>query len=336
MANPTIYTRVYSRRSAGELVSGKAPRGDPLSNTALLEEFRNHANQKKFTALVSASDRIIDTLKRAFEKHYIYNESSADIWIAFIELPPNINEDATQIHFGQELAEKCGLPKYYLYSHEVVFEWAIPEKYVVHKVSLQTLIKRGLQEHYFVQPCTAEGRPTVNVRSTADVRYYITRELQRHAPWEMGAALGVFAQKFGARAPLKWISYQVFHDCMRPAIVDIDVVKLKCLDYYAHEHTKVVDFQYLLDLDDGIDTRLCDWWLSHIAVFEEWRDETEKRMRWEPVELWETWHDVDCNGAIKELSTNERLSYNKQRNKLLAEHEKKRADIEAEAAKLGV
>jgi hypothetical protein len=69
MANRPIYTRVYSRLSAGELVSGKTPRGYPLSKTALLEEFRNHANQEPFTALVPTSDRIIDTLKRAFEKH---------------------------------------------------------------------------------------------------------------------------------------------------------------------------------------------------------------------------------------------------------------------------
>ena len=183
---------------------------------------------------MSASDRIIDTLNRAFDKHYIDNESLADIWIAFVKVPPNINEAATRIHFGQELAEKCRLPKYYLYSYEVVFEYAILEKYVVYKVSLQTLIKRGLQEHYFVVPCTTKGRPTVNVRSTADVRYYIIRELQRYTPWEIGTTLGVFAQTFGARAPLKWISYQLFRDCVRLSIADIDVVMLNCLDYYRH------------------------------------------------------------------------------------------------------
>lgn len=54
------------------------------------------------------------------------------------------------------------------------------------------------------------------------------------------------------------------------------------------------------------------------------------------MELWKTWHDVGCNKAIKKLFTKENSLYNKQRNKLLTEHEKKKADIEAEAAKLGV
>ena len=44
------------------------------------------------------------------------------------------------------------------------------------KVSLQTLIERGLQEHYFAEP-TTKGRSTVRVRSTAEVRCHITGDL---------------------------------------------------------------------------------------------------------------------------------------------------------------
>ncbi|KAH6684761.1 hypothetical protein B0J14DRAFT_466184, partial [Halenospora varia] len=91
---------------------------------------------------------IVDTLKRAFDKHYGDDyrdgESAADIWIAFIEVPHTISESATRIHSAKELAEKCEHPEPNKFSHEVVFEWAIPEKYVVHKVLLQTLMKRGL------------------------------------------------------------------------------------------------------------------------------------------------------------------------------------------------
>jgi hypothetical protein len=81
MAHRTIYTRAYSKSSAGQFVSAKGLKGDPLSDTALLYEFRNHANirNRKPTALVSVSDRIVDTLKRAFNKHYEDRESSADI-----------------------------------------------------------------------------------------------------------------------------------------------------------------------------------------------------------------------------------------------------------------
>ena len=149
MANRTIYTRVYSKRSARRFVSGKGPRGDLLSDITLIEEFRNHAKwNREPTALVSGSDRIVDTLQRAFDMRYGDDyrdgEPAADIWIAFIEVLPTIDEDATRVYSVKELAEKCGLPEPNKFSHEVVFEWAIPEKYVVYKVSLQTLMKRGL------------------------------------------------------------------------------------------------------------------------------------------------------------------------------------------------
>lgn len=328
MVNRTIYTRAYSASSVGPFVSAKAPKGDPLSYTALLENFRNHAHKpnREPTALVSGSDRIVDTLKRAFDKHYKDGESSAEIWIAFIEIPPTINKTATRIHSAKELAEKCELPEPDKFSHEVVFEWAIPEKYVLHEVSLQTLIKRKLQEHCCLQPPTKE------------VRRYTARELQRHGPWEIGVTLGFFARKFGARAPLNWVSHQLFHDCIRAKIVDDDVVRLN----YAHGHTEIVDFQFFCDLDDGIDTSLYDWWLSDIDFlldykeFQEWREVTEDRMTWDLIEFWETWHDVDYDGTIKELSVKEKLSYNEKKKKLLVEHEKKRAAIEAEAVKIGL
>ncbi|KAH6684762.1 hypothetical protein B0J14DRAFT_664750 [Halenospora varia] len=111
---------------------------------------------------------------------------------------------------------------------------------------------------------------------------------------------------------------------------------------YTHGHTGIVDLKYFCDLDDGIDTSLCDWWLSDIDFFldyeefKEWQDVMEDSMTWNLIEFWETWHDVDSDGAIKELSAKEKLLYNKEKKKLLVEHEKKRADIEAEAVKIGL
>lgn len=63
---------------------------------------------------------------------------------------------------------------------------------------------------------------------------------------------------------------------------------------------------------------------------------TEESMTQDLIEFWETWHDVDCDGTIKELSANEKLSYDEKKNNLLAGHEKKRAAIEAEAVKIGL
>ena len=101
--------------------------------------------------------------------------------------------------------------------HEVLFEWAIPEKYVTHQVSLQTLLDRGFQDQYFRISA-----------STSEVLYHIARRFQfcRHDPYQVGIALGTFAQKFGARAPLDWISHQLFHDCMDTETLSDDIVKL--------------------------------------------------------------------------------------------------------------
>jgi hypothetical protein len=328
MDNRVVYTRVYSESSAGQLASGKAPKGDPLSKTALLDEFRNHANKsnRKPTALVSGSNRIVDTLRRALEKHYKDKESSEDIWIAFMEVPPTINEIGTPVHSAKELAEICGLQEPNRFSHEVVFEWAIPNKYVVHKVSLHTLMKRGFQEHWFLR------------QSTREVRQYISGELEHHAPWDIGITLGFFARSFGARAPLAWISYQLFYDCIRAKILDNDVVRLR----YAHGHAEMVDFQYFCDLDDGIDTCLHDWWLTDIDNFTEYeefkeqRDVIEDSMICDLVEFWETWHYVNCDGSIEELSAKGKSIYNKAKNKLMVEHEEKRASVEAEAVDIGL
>jgi len=327
MASRTIYTRTYSNSSAGRLVSGKAPEGDTLSDTALLEQFSKHADRRNRepTALVSGSRRIVDSLARAFDKHYSDDESPADIWIAFIEVPPTRNEDVTRIHSAKTLAEKCEHPEPNKFSHEVVFEWAIPEEWVVHKVSLQTLTNRGLQARLFQHP-------------SAEARGYTARELQQQDPWEIGVTLGLFARKFGARAPVNWISHQLFHDCVRAKILYDDMVRLK----YAHGHFEIVDSQFFFELDDGIDTSLCDWWfldddfLLDCEDFGEWRDMTEDRMTWDLNEFWETWHKVDYDGTIKELSAEETLLYDKAKNKLLVEHERKRAAIEAKAVEIGL
>ncbi|CAG8982554.1 hypothetical protein HYALB_00002336 [Hymenoscyphus albidus] len=328
MSEGKIYTRAYSKSSAGKLVSAKTPKGDPLSDTALLEEFRNHAkirNQEP-TALVSGSDRIVDTLKRAFEKHKD-GERSADIWIVFIAEPQTINETATRIHSAKELAEKCQLEEPKRFSHEVLFEWAIPEEYVLHQVSLHTLIERGLQGSWFSQPTTVE------------VRRYIAEKLQQQSPWEIGVTLGCFARKFGARSPLNWISHQLFFDCVWMEEVDNEVLSLN----YANGHIEINDSQqYSYDLEDGIDTSLHEWWLSDVDIFlsyqefEELRDVTEDSIVWDQIDFFETWHHVHCNGIFNELSVREQLAYDEEKNKLWAKIEKQRADIETEAVRIGL
>ena len=311
MAKREIYTRAYSKSSVGRLISGKGPRGSPLSSAALLVEFQNHANirNREPTALVSASYRIVDTVKRAIEKHVVNGESKEEIWIAFIEvLPPAMNETAARIHPAKELARKCRFLEPNLHSHEVVFEWSIPEKYVLHEVSLETLLKRGLQPHCFLQPSTEEA-------STEGARRYIASKLQGPQGWDIGLSLGFFARDFGARAPLEWISYQLFYDCVRTKVVREDMVEL----YYAHGYTDSVDLEFFCDLEDGMHTSLYLWWLADsefqgdYAEFDEWRAVTEDSMTEDLIEFWQTWHGCayDERTTVEELSAEEKSSFDK-------------------------
>ncbi|EEU34875.1 uncharacterized protein NECHADRAFT_88376 [Fusarium vanettenii 77-13-4] len=270
MAEDMIYTRAYSVSSAGPLISAKGPMGDPLTHTELLAEFRNHSNSwnREPTALVSVSNRIIDTVKRAFDKYYVNGDSPADIWVAFIEVPERRDETPTQIHAALPLAEECGILEANKFRHEIVFEWAIPEEFVIHKVSLQTLISRGLQRG-------EQFGPELQFKSTAGLRRDIATELKAidhsSGSWEVGIYLASFARTFGARAPLDWIAHRLFYDCVHTTIVDDDVVRVNYLD----ERPKCVNFDFFCELDDGVDTVLYDWWLTDVDFcldYEEFRE----------------------------------------------------------------
>jgi len=76
---------------------------------------------------------------------------------------------------------------------------------------------------------------------------------------------------------VEWISHRIFRDCVQLQILDDDVVRLN----YVRRHTDIVDFSFFCDLDGGIETALCDWWLFNIdslpdyEKFREWRDVME-------------------------------------------------------------
>jgi hypothetical protein len=307
MANRNIFTRVYSEKSAGKLVSGKSQTASlpypTLSNNALEEEFRNHSSKwnRDPTALVSCSSRIIDTVQRAFEKCHKNHESQKDIWIAFIEVPST----APRIyHSAQNLAERCNLRDSRKFSYEVVFEWAIPKKYVIHEVSLETLVRRGLQKDYYYKP------------TVKDVRNCNATDFQQYDLVESGLSIGFFAQVFGVRAPLNWIAHRLFYDCGGTAVVPSR-------------------------LYDGICVSLNDNWLADLDLFQAYkeykheRDIIEDAIIWDLIECWETWN-VDPDGKTRELSTKEEVSYERAKNKLLAKYEKMRAVIEEEAVKIGL
>ncbi|KAL6893437.1 hypothetical protein GGI43DRAFT_413336 [Trichoderma evansii] len=312
MAEYTIYTRVYSEGSAGKLSSAKEFTGNALTQTELLDEFRNHANRrsKRPTALISVSSRIVDTVRRAFKKCYTYCESPEDIWIAFIKVPVTV-----QVHAAQPLAKECGLPTPGLLRYEYLFEWVIPDEYVLHRVSLQTLMDRGLDWEQYI---FADGHDD-EVVSTSKLRKRVAENLipqdilygDEH--WAVGLDLALFAQNFGARAPVDWIAHQLFYDCVGREISDDD-------------------------MERGIVTGLYEWWLGDIDFyidrkeFDEWQDAMEDGIIWDQIEFWKTWgqHDYD------ELSEEDKLLQDKEWDELWAERKKIMSAIEVEAVKIGL
>jgi hypothetical protein len=62
----------------------------------------------------------------------------------------------------------------------------------------------------------------------------------------------------------------------------------------------------------------------------------EDNMTWDLIEFWDTWHDINCDGTIRGISTQEEFLYNEAKNELFIKHEKKRADVETEAVKISL
>ncbi|KAK4157000.1 hypothetical protein C8A00DRAFT_30092 [Chaetomidium leptoderma] len=312
-----IYTRAYSPRSAGELTSGRGPTRPRLTYRQLLAEFRNHQNlrNRQPTALVSVSDRIVDTIARALFHRDYYAESPADIWVVFIQVPATMNQPSARFHRAQTLAAECRDldldPNLFLY--ETVFEWAIPDEYVLHRVSLQTLMDR---RHGSLMDLVLR----IQAPQAQQLKDIIAKKLllagPSHGAREIGDELAKFAGIFGEGAPLTWIASRLFGDCVRWNITDDDMIEFCC------------------ELAQEVSTILNDDWLAELEFWAEYenlkerRDALEDDMAWERIRFGETWADVE---DPDEIACDEAWRV------LLAEQEEDSADFEEEAAvKLGL
>ncbi|KAG7291775.1 hypothetical protein NEMBOFW57_001795 [Staphylotrichum longicolle] len=317
MANCTIYTRAYSALSPRRLTSGKGATGPPLAPGKLLAEFKQHRRHKEkvATALVSVSDRIVDTISRALDLHHTDDVPIQDIWIAFIKVPDAENKHtktSARTHRAEDLAKKLKLPNSILFRYEIVFEWAIPEEWVTHQVSLQTLIKRwrkgGLMEHVL------DSLEPLDPLESLD-------------PWDFGAALAYFAEAFGARAPSEWIAHRVFYDCVQ---FDLELFSYQWVMFeFPGGRRETEDFGFFCALDKGIKDALEDWlnddFASEYQNFEAWRRGVEDDMSRDWVHFWEEWQEEEGKPA-----------YAKALNELMEEHEAIQNGIEEEAVEIGL
>ncbi|KAK8868993.1 hypothetical protein PGQ11_007571 [Apiospora arundinis] len=227
-----IYTRAYSSNSDRRLVSGKGQQLPSLDEeypflcpSSLELEFRNHCKRwsKLPTALVSTSSRILDTIKRAYEL-WQDGEDAESVWVVFIETPWEKEDMVTRIHHAEALAAQYGHPRPKLFHYEFLFEWTIPRRWVKYKVSLETLMDRGLDwAKYFLGPKLTSSSNMGNLIkkpsriSLDDLRREELSMTQYHeTPWDIGLSMGCITKCFGARAPLGWITKQLFIDLFRP------------------------------------------------------------------------------------------------------------------------
>lgn len=164
--NQERFYRCSSASSAGDLICGLKHVGSRLSKSGLLTQFERHRRKypknKVPTALVSVTDRPIEAMHRAFEKYYNSQERSASIWITIISVPFTADE-RRPYHHAEMLALATGIKDSYIFRHEYLFEWEIPDQYVEHRISVETLLDRGLNLDDYLKdnsrlPCLEELR----------------------------------------------------------------------------------------------------------------------------------------------------------------------------------
>ena len=147
MTTPDLLFRCCSDSSAGRLNSGK--KNHSASETVfqqqgLLKEFESHSHfwdQTTPTALVSTTTRLLRAIHTAFDKLHS-GEPAERIEILFIKPPAA----SSALHSADDLARKLHwlAEKRKNYKDEYLFEWAIPECSVIHRVTMATLLRRGL------------------------------------------------------------------------------------------------------------------------------------------------------------------------------------------------
>jgi hypothetical protein len=108
-----------------------------------------------------------------------------------------------------------------MFKNEYIFEWEIPEKYIVHKVSVQTLLERGLNMERY---CDYS-----NDKRQLPPAYLLRQDIAKHIldpgnndAYEIGMSLGHMARCFGARAPVCDIAHLLLSECTQFSHVDHD------------------------------------------------------------------------------------------------------------------
>jgi hypothetical protein len=236
----------------------------------------------------------------------------------FISVP---HKDRSIYHHAQHLARKIGHDKTAIFKDEYIFEWEIPEKYIVHKVSVQTLLERGLDIGRYCR--------YYNGRRRLPPAFLLRQKIAEHildpsnSGYDIGLGLGFMARHFGARAVVCDIAHRILFECTR--VVDIDDEAQYVHISYGNCNERFVDIEHFYWIDRGIDEALVDLWLTDLAYNEhcEWVSGLEYEMEREWETFWECMND-------------DSVSHFEQRLMLQAREDRMHAKIEIAATKLGL
>lgn len=240
-----FYRTLSNSSSAGGLVSGKDKEDRQLSIDELLCEFENHKKgarklneeicRERLTALISVTASFIDALRRAFDKLY-EGDKPDQIWIVFISVP---YKDKGTYHHAEHLAREIGHDTPRKFKNEYIFEWEIPEEYIVHKVSVQTLLERGLNMERYCEYS--------NNRKQLPSAYLLRQDIAKNVldpsndGYDIGMSLGFMARCFGARALVCDIAHKILFECTRIARIDDDA---QYVYVYINGHETILDVEH--------------------------------------------------------------------------------------------
>lgn len=141
-----------------------------------------------------------------------------------------------------------------MFKDEYIFEWEVLEKYIVHKVSVQTLLERRLSIERYCEYS--------NNKRQLPPAYLLRQDIAKHildpanSRYDIGMSLGSIARCFGARAPVCSIAHRILSECTQFCYV----IRVS----YWHGYETTLDFEHFYWIERGIDKALFEFWLNDI------------------------------------------------------------------------
>ena len=317
------FFRAFSDSSAGGCLSDKGSSDRQLSPCELLWEFQNHKHgQSRIpTALISVTNTFLDAILRAAQK-YCEGEKPENTWIIFITVTPR---DGGRFHHAERLAKVAGLNQTKKYKHEYIFEWEIPKNCINHKISLKTLLKRGFKLDLFLEPNGNGALPLNHLRGILANAVFNSS----CGGYDNGMNLGYMARCFGARAPVLDLAHQISSECT--SLHEIDYFAQTATVSYGDSPKKTLSFEYLYQLETGIDTAIFEMWLNDVDFCLALKDHNEWAARLEdyPTDEWMRLEALNQHSHLDPL-----VEHHK--NLLQDELVQKHQEIEADAIELGL